>query len=348
MNKFDKIYNQILLQHKNQFQFENLDIINDLSTFKHKWFNVYQILNEYVEDPNLTPVPRQFFEDICNKIKTDQYYLVTYSFNQIYNLLKIYNYQYSEQFKNKLQQNGILYICSDKQINEQNFEIYDKLYSILIKTFNEDQIDHIIQKAGEDLGGVTSVFEKNRAFIFINQNRIINDSWKETLEHELTHFIQKIIGINKTLKRTKLSPTIDYNFYLNNKFFLDKLFNNKVNKYFLEFVSYIFTQSEQHTTIKNILNRFQKQCIKQGQKQNKNQWIKEKIEHLNVNFLDTNQWKDNIDFLRNKQWKEMTNQQKEKYNWIFAIIAYYLYKKFLNDYYNIDQYLIHHFNIFNK
>ena len=54
-------------------------------------------------------------------------------------------------------------------------------------------------------------------FIFLNQNKIIKRSWTTTLEHELTHFVQRIVGHEKSLKRSVEIPGNGYGLYLKNK-----------------------------------------------------------------------------------------------------------------------------------
>ena len=70
----------------------------------------------------------------------------------------------------------------------------------------------------QDLQGLTIIkkdiqIEKYKdCFIILNRK----DNWKDTLEHELTHFVQKTVGFNKTEQQIKQSNKFNNFIYLIN------------------------------------------------------------------------------------------------------------------------------------
>lgn len=365
--KFNEIY-QKLINDKNKILPNIFDIntINEISIPKYKWFGIYEILNEYVENIELTPIPKQFFIDVCKNIKTKKFQILKYSYQKIANLLDNYQYEYADDFKNHLIKGGVLYIISSKYISDNlDNKQMNTIYNELLKTFNEEEIENIIYKISTDVSGLTSTLDDfnpiifKNVFIFINQNRIINRSWSSTLEHEITHFIQRIVGPEKTFKRLKDIPGNSYQIYMNNKEFFDKIFANKVNKNVCEFIHYILKTKEQHESIKHILMEFQRYYERNNKekssfkddiltkKQNINKrmiWLNNFLNSLNNVYFKSKNWEEKI-LLINKNWNELSNEQKIKYNLIHAILGYKIYEFMLPNL-NIKNQLIKHFSMF--
>lgn len=366
-DNFNKIY-QKLINDKNKILPNIFDIntINEISIPKYKWFGIYEILNEYVENIELTSIPKQFFIDVCKNIKTKKFQILKYSYQKIANLLDNYYYEYTDDFKNHLIKGGVLYIISSKYISDNlDNKQMNTIYNELLKTFNEEEIENIIYKISTDVCGLTSTLDDfnpiifKNVFIFINQNRIINRSWSSTLEHEITHFIQRIVGPEKTFKRLKDVPGNSYQIYVNNKKFFDNIFANKVNKNVCEFIHYILKTKEQHESIKHILMEFQRYYERNNKekssfrndiltkKQNINKriiWLNNFLNSLNNVYFKSKNWEEKI-LLINKNWNELSNEQKIQYNLIHAILGYKIYEFMLPNL-NIKNQLIKHFSMF--
>lgn len=371
MNKLNKIVNEILndaISLPCQF---NISQISKQLKPTYKWFGLYEILNEYVEENETTPIPKQFFIDICKNIKTKQFQILKYPFEKILKLLNDYNYEFIEEFKNNLV-NGNLYIISSKQISDNlsNTEMF-KIYNLLLNTFNEDEIEKIIYECGKEISGVTSslnVFNNidnyNNIFIFLNQNKIIKRSWTTTLEHELTHFVQRIVGHEKSLKRSIEIPGNGYGLYLKNKQFFDKLFNikndKKISNNILEFIKYIIKPVQQDTSFKHIVMQFQREyqrtnkeisSFKGDVRLSKNfaqrlNWLNQFLNKFSKSdYFDSIEWKNNLQLIQNN-YDDLSLNEKIKYDLIYAIIGYLIYENILPGKKFKDK-LIKHFKTFN-
>ena len=370
MNNFNKIVNEILndvISLPCQF---NISQISKQLTPKYKWFGLYEILNEYVEENETTPIPKQFFIDICKHIKTKQFQILKYPFEEILKLLNDYNYEFIEELKNNLV-NGNLYIISSKQISDNlsNTEMF-KIYNLLLNTFNEDEIEKIIYECGKEISGVTSslnIFNNidnyNNIFIFLNQNKIIKRSWTTTLEHELTHFVQRIVGHKKSLKRSVEIPGNGYVLYLKNKQFFDKLFNikndKKISNNILEFIKYILKPVQQDTSFKHIVMQFQREyqrtnkeisSFKGDVRLSKNfeqrlNWLNKFLNKFSKSdYFDSIEWKNNLQLIQNN-YDDLLLNEKIKYDLIYAIIGYLIYENILPNK-NFKDKLINHFKTF--
>lgn len=370
MNKFDNTYNKILnniIQTPCEF---SINEINECIKQKYKWFGISEILNEYVEEKTTTPIPKDFFINICKNIKTKEFQILHYSFKEISSLLDNYNYENIEEFKNNLN-NGNLYIISSKQISDNltNDEMI-KIYNLLLNTFNEDEIEKIIYECGKNVKGVTSslkiiddINSYNNIFIFLNQNKIVKRSWTTTLEHEITHFIQRIIGHEKSLKRSVEIPGNGYGLYLKHKNILDKIFNidgdNRPNNEILEFIKYIIKPVEQDTSFKHICMQFQREYERNNKEitshkndsrliknfKQREQWINNFLDKIsNHNYFNSLQWKNNLNLIKNN-FEDLSLNEKIKYDLIHAIIGFLIYDNILPEK-NIKEKIINHFKSF--
>lgn len=373
MKQFNKIINEIINDINTELPCEfSINSINKIIKPKYKWFGLYRIINEYVEDKETTPIPKEFFIDICKNIKTREFQILKYSYNQISNMLTNYQYEFAEDFKNNLKdKDGYLYIISSKQISDNlTNDQYIEIYNILSMTFSEDEISNIIDKCSQEVTGITStlkIFDKTYkdVFIFINQNKIVKRSWTSTLEHELTHFVQRIVGFDKSLKRTTLIAGKAYDLYIKNKEFFDNLFNisNNSNKLLfdsiLEFIYYITKQAEQDQSLKHIEMEFQREYERHNKEissykddpilqKNINQrmnWLTNTITKItDNNFLKSIEWKNKLNLIE-QDFDNLSINNKIIYNYTYAIIGYLIYKKLVSER-NINERLFNHFKTF--
>ena len=370
MNKFNDVYHKILDDIKELPCEFGINEINELIKPKYKWFGISEIINEYVEEKTTTPIPKDFFINICKNIKTKEFQILVYPFEKIVSLLNNYDYELIEDFKNNLK-NGKLYIISSKQIsNNLTDSEMIKIYNLLLDTFNEDEVEKIVNECGKNVKGITSslkIFDNinsyKNIFIFINQDKIVKRSWTTTLEHELTHFIQRVIGYEKTLKRSIEVPGNGYGLYLKHKDFFNKLLNlqdnEKPNNNVLEFIKYVIKPVEQDTSFKHICMQFQREyernnkeisSYKDDERLNKNfkqreKWLNIFLNKISNNeYFNSNEWKNNLKLIKNN-YEELSLDEKIKYDLIHAIIGFLIYENILPEK-SIKEKLINHFKTF--
>lgn len=377
-NELQRIYHELIS--------ENCDIssnnIKELTSALYKskcileqqYINGWKLLNEVVEDPELTPVPKNIFIEIIKKLNSE-YSIVKLSYSDLYQKLKQYDYEYFNNFKENLKKysayNANLYIIlapldvihsseENKTIQLMNSKMSS---SDTYRLFKE--ILRNINASGFTLSEIdmNSAVNKN-SFIFLNRDKLKN-KWKDTLEHELTHFIQRIVGFDKSLSKT-----------YNNDFLYDELnkpiFNKKLinfiesisNCYYLysdltKFLLYIFKNSEQHTFIKNIINFMQREYefdkklyvvnhkklkISQIESLDDNEKIKFRERWIS-SFLNDLQSEQCLNWMKDEYLKYSKSNESHKFKKFLLYVAYYGIKLQLSEY-NIDDKIIKHFKKF--
>ena len=182
-------------------------------------------------------------------------------------------------------------------------------------------------------------------------------------EHELTHFVQRIVGHEKSLKRSIEIPGNGYGLYLKNKQFFDKLFNikndKKISNNILEFIKYILKPVQQDTSFKHIVMQFQREYqrtnkeissfkgdirLSQNFEQRLN-WLNEFLNKFSKSdYFDSIEWKNNLQLIQNN-YDDLSLNEKIKYDLIYAIIGYLIYENILPNK-NFKDKLINHFKIF--
>lgn len=341
---------------------------------EQEYINGWKLLNEVVEDPELTPVPKNIFIDIARKL-CREYAIVKYSYKDLYQNLKEYDYEYYNEFKENLKKysatNASLYVIlcpldlkhpadSNKTIQLMKSSMSEvdtyRLFQEILRNANASAIT--LSEIN-----LSSAINKN-SFIFLNRDKLRN-KWKDTLEHELTHFIQRIVGFDKSLSKT-----------FNNEFLYDELNNPILSQKLIEFVEnisdcpylysgltrfllYIFKNTEQHTFIKNIINFIQREYeydkdvyevnhkkLKISQVESllndekikfREKWIKDYLKWLNSDNCKI--------WLKDEYVKYSKSNESHKFKKFLLCIAYYGIKLQLNDY-HIDDKIVENFRKF--
>lgn len=366
---FKKIYLDIL--NNQSIDSDNWLNNNDL-TYESIYLNTYRILNEYVENPQLTPIPKNVFIDIIKRLKTKINNKYTITYKEIHDLLYRYDYQYYDDFKQNLLKynkfNGKLTIAILN--NDPNI-----IHEFLDEEFDFIKINDLINQLNNDPTGIIDSWNKDlsspkildkNVVILINRDLIqLDQSWKDTLEHELTHFIQRIVGFNKTLqKRIQYNGPNSVNQYNNNvkqliDIILSKTTLNKNNVIagFNRFINYILKPNEIEPSSKSCINRFQRMYETSKITFNNNKfklnikkledrliWLNEFLNKINnLQYYNSEEFINLFDtyFLKNKN--NLTYYQFLQYNQLFAILIYIIYK--LNNI-NIEQDIKEHFKTF--
>lgn len=338
---------------------------------EQEYINGWKLVNEVVEDPELTPVPKNIFIDVAKKL-CKEYSIVKYTYKELYQNLKEYDYEYYDAFKENLKKysatNASLYIILSpldlKHPAESN-----KTIKLMKSSISEVDTYRLFQEILRNVNAsaftlseinLSSAVNKN-SFIFLNRDKLGN-KWKDTLEHELTHFIQRIVGFDKSLSKT-----------FNNEFLYDELNNPILSQKLINFIEnvsdcsylysgltrfllYIFKNTEQHTFIKNIINFIQREYeyyksvyevnhkkLKISQIESltdikmlfREKWIKNYLEWLNSDKC--------IKWLKEEYIKYSKSNESHKFKKFLLYVAYYGIKLQLSDSYKIDEMILNHF-----
>lgn len=156
-NKFNILFKKIINNQSIDGDFWQQD--QKQLIYEYKYFRTIKILNEYIEDPELTPVPKEIFYYILPKLKTKKNNIIKISFKELYNLLSNYMYEYSQQFKENLLKldsynNGNIYVAI-LNIDE------NILHEYLDNIFDFIKIDELINKINSQTTGITDSWNKN-------------------------------------------------------------------------------------------------------------------------------------------------------------------------------------------
>lgn len=253
-SKFNKIYNRIISE-----------------------CNIWNVVTEYVNDESSTPINKNFFNYICSCIKKPTSY-VKISFDKILYFVQKDTNEHIDKLLEVLKNNidNFLYIFSVDISNETDINDF---YKFLTKEFKNDEYNFI--RSQYDIRNMTSTGltlakRKDNLPFYIIINRYDNLTWKDTLEHELTHFIQKLIGNNISLPKVKGIQSLDIDQILNDiiNYIESFHFSNDKEKYSLFYsLKYMLNSKELHQSIKNCLNFLQRTY------ENHNKRITRQIEH---------------------------------------------------------------------
>ena len=283
MNKFNQYFQEIINQYQSVTDAE-YDFFNPLESenaYEVITEDTIQILNEYVSDPELTPVPKEIFNFICSKVKYRKNNVTVIPMKHIYDLLKQYDYPFYDEFKTSLKTfNGYLYIVMlfDRDYSHQNFIEFNKTFSILNSYIGDKNISGILchELLRDNLKTVDAFCSKTDNDIknnkFFEDNCLIFVSLKcefikDSLEHEITHFIQKTVGLSKTVYNSINDDKKFSSFENLTKENGEKLINwlktnITTNEQYLaslgNFFRIKFSYRELHQSLKAVLNGFQR------------------------------------------------------------------------------------------
>lgn len=390
MNKFNTIYNKILNDYKCttdvEQDFVNYDKMPD--NYEIITEDTLYIINEYVKDPELTPVPKEFLNTICSRIKYRRDNITIISMKELYDLLREYEYPYYLEFKQNLGTfTGNLYIVLlfDKDyefIGNKSILQFNSTYQFLFNIIKDEnictqlcteilkakhkEVDAFCSKTDNDLKN-NKFFQENCLIYISLKAEFIKDS----LEHELTHFVQKTVGIsnieNEIKKNDKLNTFVNCS-----KDSANNLMNwLKINittdqvklTRLMKFFSIKFKSNELHQSIKAVLNGFQRMyeygkfnyineldfSKKEINKNESKNNIKFRLNWLNI-FIKVINSEDFIKtdlkpIILNLFYEQDQQQYLIKYRSYFIILLYFGFKNMFTNV-NINNKLIEHFQIF--
>ena len=222
------------------------------------------ILNETVKSVELTPVPDYVLYEILKNLKRNKNVLKI-SYKKIIEIIDKSEYALSDVFLKSIIKyandiSGNLYVIL---LNLSNFEESKLFLSELKNQINNDerlyQVLSILQKQNvQDLQGLTIIkkdiqIEKYKdCFIILNKK----DNWKDTLEHEFKHFIQRVCSFDKSLPKIVKSELNDLNSVLFFNHFKSKGFTSNELRQLMNFLMLKTSKTEQHQSITSLIKFF--------------------------------------------------------------------------------------------
>lgn len=296
MGKFEEVYKQILSQHLGQ----KIDQLNPLliEAYKpqHQYFDRYKIINQIVKSKKLIPVPNSLIKQINNNIEKLNSNVYKIDYKQLINIVKQSEYTEAQTFIQNFEEhtkdiNGTLYIVYF-ELDENDNVMNNKTLNLILQTVEKDQLacdffNEILNhpKTVKGLNIVKSYedIEKYKdTLIFINKNNITDwFAFLDILDHQLTHFIQRITNFEDKVKIIKR----DYAHNSLNKDqrkILDKFVYKQENRMLVwTMIIDKFSDTEYVETIKDIINFFKRFYIREGKRKDKLTWLNNFLTSIN-------------------------------------------------------------------
>lgn len=365
MKNFINTYNEILVNDSKQYI----------------GLNIFKILNEWVESPDLLEFPKELQIELCKNLRRRFNSLYIISYKKIIEILKKYDYEYTDDViegmkKYEAINRGYLILISavidenenilnNKTLNfiKENFnDAYDNAYNIFSKIYNNKYADGLTIFHRDEYDP-----ENTYTCVYINRN---SSNMKDTLEHEISHFIRRVAkygnkfpktysGLTKEKFKNKNIQCVDYitNIFSKLNFSKEAIYGIK------EIAIRAFTDIEEQPTINSIVNSFIRQyendknkfkvnylnkTISQAESILKDdqliefrlKWLKEFLEKINSYklFIDN---KEKIE----KYFSTINYSKNYKIEFILKCISYLCFK-FNYKEYDIDKIIEHNFKNF--
>lgn len=342
---------------------------------------------EAVIQQDLYPIPKAVLDFICAKVRTRKKNSIKIAYDELFKVMDSSGYEDAFKFKESLGKllsfdSGYLQIgvCSD------TYEDFAEFFKS--PEMNDERLMNFWQSCRNDVSGNTFsgdpllMAKFKNACIFLNIEHIkAYSSWKDTLSHELTHFIHRVVSFNnvnafsKIEKANMMNPQTGLQFLstdvsVDSKFYkmFDELFKDTKMKcsYLASLYKNTLYFREEHTTIQNILNGFQRMYEQQNVKNDKPvyasletghdakkyeeqrlSWLYEMLNSINEKDFFRNDGKWVIDEFLSSPHQKLTSPWKYQQKFKNAIIILqYIGVKTLIPEYRIDERLIQHFKTF--
>lgn len=286
MGKFKDVYDKLKKTYEMTADIENdANIFNAMSSDKYSVISedTLHIIDEYVKDPELTPVPKEVLNFICSKAKFRRDNVFEIPMEELFSLLREHEYPFYQEFKQNLGAlDGSLYVVMlfdrDFSIDEDlQTPAFNSTYQFLLENFkDENACRHICKellkeknKTADAICSKTDaeieddLFFKRNCLIFVS---LKGEFLKDSLEHELTHFVQKTVGFRKIEDSIKSAEAFrsfierdaaSFNRLVD--WLKDKITDDQEKlKRLLMFFNVKFNSRELHQSIKAILNGVQR------------------------------------------------------------------------------------------
>jgi hypothetical protein len=270
------------------------------------------LLFENVYQPDLDPVPVEFFHYILKHLKIKEPSKFEISYKKIYDILENNGFKDSDKFMLSLKSlksfdSGYLTIGICRNILSDFNKIFKSEF------MNDSRVLTFFNNISDAVTGNTFSADPllrgkfQNVCIYLNIDMIKQyTNWKDTLSHELSHFIQRIINMDNSnaisnfdrlVLKNPDTGTLEYS----NAFELTQdnveSLSKKLTKlniditqkqqcliYWVKMLSQTLKISEIKTTTQNILNGFQRMYEQQNLKNNKPNYRNFEVNHDNEKY----------------------------------------------------------------
>ena len=378
MVKNEFIYPKILV--------ESIDDAIDTVSFNINLFNpllLSNIIVEYVNQDDLSVIPKSVHNYICSKIDVKKESSFKISYKELADLIGA-----DSIFKLMLQEYSV-YESGFLTIGVCKPELSAFIRVFKSDVMNDSRILNFYEMCKNGIAGLTLSSEPllfsamKNVCIWLNIDAIKpNSSWKDTLSHELSHFVQRISNgtdkrlreFDKILLKNQKNGTIQYSNAILPANWFDKIstfcesrfpFHSTMMKDYILLYSNMLAQSlvitERKTLIQNILNGFQRMFEQQNYKKKKRfyrgldqsidnrlQWLHSFLDKINSkDFFKTDIGKTILiqfyESSNDKLTKDFETQMKYKNS---ILVLQYIGIKILMPELQIDERLEKHFESF--
>lgn len=364
---------------------ESIDTQDDTTSADVVLFNpllLSNIITEYVNQDDLSVIPKKIHNFICSKldVKNESKFIISYK--ELADLIS------NSTFKLMLEEysvydSGFLTIG----ICKHDYNVFLRIFES--KYMDKERIQRFYNMCQDGMTGLTLsmdplLFSKMKnVCIWLNLDAIkSNSSWKDTLSHELSHFVQRVINasdkqlknFDKILLKNQHNGTLQYSSaaLTNDSFeqlkdFCEKRFpfhSSMFHEYFLIYANMLaqtFKITELKTTTQNILNGFQRMFEQQKFKKQKRtyknidnsietrlKWLNSLLNKINNEaFFHSNTGKNILEQLYSSSYSKLTKDFETQMRFKNSILVLqYLGIKILKPEIQIDERLKNHFKIF--
>lgn len=313
-------------------------------------------------------IPQQMFQLIIETISNAKNInLFEFKYSDLLQYTLDYDYQNAQLLRQQLakqSQNGSYYILICDY--DQNL-YYNELKSILTLKEISQLYTNMHSIMGITRFGFTHKLNNTtkNCLTILNKPLLQLDDWISTLEHQMTHFIQRLIGVQQTLDKSyqkKIDKDKDTHpdiLRIVQKIVKYSGEDQKMKKQLINKFTYMLAKNQLQETLKTLLvmfkNMYQRQITYYNGKiinvtiktdnDNKKEWLKQFLKTINSNaYLESKEFKNAI-----KLWKKKSilcsEEELVKHRYISYILCYLAVKNVLPDL-NIDKKLQQYFDTF--
>lgn len=313
-------------------------------------------------------IPQDMFNYVIQTISNSDKNLFQFSYEELIKYSLNYDYQKANEFRMNLAkyaQRGSYYILFVEYNQKKYFQNLSNLLSTLqIQQLYNDMYSIMgITKYGVPMKDGS---DKN-CITVLNKSLLKLDDWIGTLQHQMTHFIQRLIGLEDTVKKNyhkkidktneELNPKIVRYSQLITKYTQN---NQRFTKSLIKKYTYMFAKNQIQQTLKSVLllfkNMYERDIqfangqivsvnIVKTSKQDRLKWLKQFLSLINSKkYLQSDTFKQSLKLWRKKSIL-CNDQQLIKHRYISYILCYLGFKNILPEV-DIDNKLIKYFEEF--
>ena len=295
-SKFEKLYLKIINEYTGNNYSNLTNELKEICPIQHEYLDRYKIINETVKSKKLTPIPDELISNICDNIIKINQSTYKISYQKICELIKKSEYIEADIFRKNLLKyakniNGnlfILFINIDNSDNILNNITFNTLKNVIQSDEKCCDFYNEILKYSDKIKGLTIIkhyFELEEykdSLIFVNKEQISDYfQFDDILDHELTHFIQRITGFAEDITNI---VTRDYSKGLSKTELqiINKFCDTEEQKLLIKQIIFDkFRKEEIIETQKDIINLFKKLYILKGKNENKLIWLNNFLQSIN-------------------------------------------------------------------